>query len=86
MAVYDRYGLAGEITKEEIGIYAVHSGDIIRDYSLMLIGDKKCLKVIHMSHTREIFIGTVLKSLIFLMNAYGKISDMVDVLGLNNIY
>jgi 4-hydroxy-tetrahydrodipicolinate reductase len=84
VGIYGREGIVGERTKKEIGLHAIRGGDIVGEHSVMYVGDGERLEITHRSHTREVFIAGVIRSLRFIDKAEpGKISDMGDVLGIN---
>lgn len=84
--VYGRKGITGARTEEEIGIQALRGGDIIGDHTILFAGDGERLEIIHRAQNRQAFITGLLKALRYLKEApEGKISDMEDVLGINEI-
>ncbi|MGZ7159178.1 MAG: 4-hydroxy-tetrahydrodipicolinate reductase [Methanobacterium sp.] len=81
--VYGRQGLVGARSEEEIGIHAVRGGDIVGDHTVLFAGDGERIELIHRAHSRQSFVNGVIKAIRFVIDApEGKISNMVDVLGL----
>jgi 4-hydroxy-tetrahydrodipicolinate reductase len=84
VGVYGRKGLVGERTKEEIGIHAVRGGDIVGDHTVIFAGEGERLEIIHRASSRQAFVTGVIKAVRYVVTAKkGHISDMADVLGLN---
>lgn len=83
VSVYGRRGLIGERSDDEIGVHAIRAGDIVGDHTVLFAGEGERLEVIHRAHSREAFVGGVIRALRFIEKAEpGKISDMKDVLGI----
>lgn len=81
--VYGRHGLVGARTPEEIGIHAVRGGDIIGDHTILFAGDGERLEITHRAHNRQAFVIGLIKAINYIHKApEGKISDMMDVLGI----
>ncbi len=81
-AVYGRKGIIGERRAEEIGVHAIRGGDIVGDHIVIFAGEGERLEITHRAHSREAFIGGVIKALRFIDKAEaGRISDMDDVIG-----
>jgi 4-hydroxy-tetrahydrodipicolinate reductase len=84
VGVYGRKGLVGERTSEEIGIHAVRGGDIVGDHTVIFAGEGERLEIIHRAHSRQSFVSGVIKAVRYVVTARrGHVSDMADVLGLN---
>jgi len=84
VGVYGRRGLVGERTNEEIGIHAVRGGDIVGDHTVIFAGEGERLEIIHRAHSRQSFVSGVIKAVRYVVTAKkGHVSDMGDVLGLN---
>jgi len=83
VAVHGRSGLTGERTRDEIGVHAVRGGDIVGDHMVLFAGDGERLEIVHRAHSRDAFIGGVIRAVRFIEHAEpGKIMDMGDVLGI----
>ncbi len=82
--IYGRKGFVGERSRDEIGIHAVRGGDIVGDHTVMFAGDGERIEIIHRAHSREAFVGGVIKAIRFLMEkgSDGRVYSMWDVLGL----
>ena len=84
IAIYGREGIVGERTKKEIGLHAIRGGDIVGEHTVMYVGEGERLEITHRSHTRDVFIAGVIRSLKYITTAEsGKVSDMGDVLGIS---
>ena len=84
LAVYGRKGIVGERTKEEIGIHAVRGGDIVGDHTVIFAGEGERLEIVHRAQSRQSFVTGVIKAVRYVVTAKkGYVSDMADVLGLN---
>jgi 4-hydroxy-tetrahydrodipicolinate reductase len=84
VGVYGRKGIVGERTDEEIGIHAVRGGDIVGDHTVIFAGEGERLEIVHRAHSRQSFVSGVIKAIRYVVTAKkGYISDMADVLGLN---
>jgi 4-hydroxy-tetrahydrodipicolinate reductase len=84
VGVYGRKGHVGERTNEEIGIHAVRGGDIVGDHTVIFAGEGERLEIIHRAQSRQSFVTGVIKAIRYVVTAKkGHVSDMADVLGLN---
>lgn len=84
VGVFGRKGHVGKRTKEEIGVHAIRGGDIVGDHSVMYITNGERLEINHRAHSRDVFIGGVIRALRFVESGEpGVINDMSDVLGFN---
>ena len=84
VAVHGRSGLTGERSRDEIGVHAVRGGDIVGDHIVLFAGDGERLEIVHRAHSRDAFIGGVIRAIRFIEDAEpGRIMDMGDVLGIN---
>ncbi|MBN2058789.1 MAG: 4-hydroxy-tetrahydrodipicolinate reductase, partial [Deltaproteobacteria bacterium] len=55
IAVYERKGIIGERTDQEIGIQTLRAGDITGDHMVMFGGTGERLELIHRAHNRDNF-------------------------------
>jgi 4-hydroxy-tetrahydrodipicolinate reductase len=81
-AVYERKGIIGERTKEEIGIQTWRAGDITGEHTVMFGGIGERLELIHRAHNRDNFARGALQAARWVVNQPKGLYDMQDVLGL----
>jgi len=81
-AVYERKGLIGERTAQEIGIQTLRAGDITGEHTVMFGGIGERLELIHRAHNRDNFARGALKAAAWIVARPPGLYDMQDVLGL----
>ena len=82
VAVYERKGVPGQRTDEEIGIQALRAGDITGDHTLMFGGIGERLELIHRAQSRDNFARGAIRAAKWVMDQPAGLYDMQDVLGL----
>jgi len=82
VAVYERKGIIGERTDQEIGMQTLRAGDITGDHMVMFAGSGERLELIHRAHSRDNFAGGAVKAAAWIVKQPVGIYDMQDVLGL----
>jgi 4-hydroxy-tetrahydrodipicolinate reductase len=82
VAVYERKGITGERTKEEIGIQTVRAGDITGDHTVMFGGIGERLELIHRAHNRDNFARGAVKAAGWVVEQPAGLYNMQDVLGI----
>ncbi len=82
VAVYERKGLIGERTKEEIGIQTWRGGDITGEHTIMFAGIGERLELIHRVQSRDNFARGAVKAATWVVEQPPGLYDMQDVLGL----
>jgi 4-hydroxy-tetrahydrodipicolinate reductase len=82
VAVYERKGLIGERTKEEIGIQSWRGGDITGEHTIMFAGIGERLELIHRVQSRDNFARGAVKAAAWVVKQPNGLYDMQDVLGL----
>jgi 4-hydroxy-tetrahydrodipicolinate reductase len=82
VAVYERKGIIGERTHEEIGMQTWRAGDIAGEHTVMFGGIGERLELIHRAHNRDNFARGALKAAAWVVNQPFGLYDMQDVLGL----
>ena len=82
VAVYERKGITGERTDEEIGMQTWRAGDIAGEHTVMFGGIGERLELIHRAHNRDNFARGALKAAVWVVNQPVGLYDMQDVLGL----
>jgi len=81
-AVYQRKGLVGERTREEIGIQTWRGGDITGEHTVMFCGIGERLELIHRAHNRDNFARGAVRAALWIAGRPVGFYDMQDVLGL----
>ncbi|MBN2123345.1 MAG: 4-hydroxy-tetrahydrodipicolinate reductase [Deltaproteobacteria bacterium] len=82
VAVYERKGVIGPRTDEEIGIQAWRAGDITGEHTVMFGGIGERLELIHRAHNRDNFARGALRAATWVVSQPPGLYDMRDVLGL----
>jgi len=82
VGVYERKGMIGERTDEEIGIQAWRAGDITGEHTVMFGGIGERLELIHRAHNRDNFARGAVRAALWVVNQPKGLYDMQDVLGL----
>jgi 4-hydroxy-tetrahydrodipicolinate reductase len=84
VGVYERKGMIGARTKEEIGIQTVRAGDIVGEHWVIFGGIGERLEFIHRAHSRDNFAKGALRAAKWIVNQKNGFYDMQDVLGLKS--
>jgi 4-hydroxy-tetrahydrodipicolinate reductase len=82
VGVYERKGMIGARTKEEIGIQTVRAGDIVGEHTVIFGGIGERLEVIHRAHSRNNFAKGAIRAAKWIVDQKNGLYDMQDVLGL----
>ena len=82
VAVYERKGITGERTKEEIGIQTLRAGDITGDHTIMFGGIGERLELIHRAHNRDNFARGAVRAAKWIVEQPAGLYNMQDVLGI----
>jgi len=82
VGVYERKGIIGERTHQEIGIQSLRAGDITGDHTVMFGGMGERLELIHRSHNRDNFARGAVRAALWVVQQPKGLYDMQDVLGL----
>jgi len=82
VGVYERKGMIGERTDEEIGIQVWRAGDITGEHTVMFGGIGERLELIHRAHNRDNFARGAVRAALWVMKQPEGLYDMQDVLGL----
>ena len=82
VAVYERKGIIGKRTDEEIGIQTWRAGDITGEHTVMFGGIGERLELIHRAHNRDNFARGAVRAAVWVMTQQKGLYDMQDVLGL----
>lgn len=82
VAVYERKGMIGERTDEEIGIQTLRAGDIAGEHTVMFGGIGERLELTHRAHNRDNFARGAIRAASWIVKQPVGLYDMLDVLGL----
>ena len=85
VAVYERKGMIGERTAEEIGIQTWRAGDITGEHTVMFGGTGERLELIHRAHNRDNFARGAVRAAAWVVKKPAGLYDMQDVLGLREV-
>lgn len=82
VGVYERKGVIGERSRDEIGIQTWRAGDITGEHTLLFGGVGERLELIHRAHNRDNFARGAVKAAVWVVGRPVGLYDMQDVLGL----
>ncbi len=82
VGVYERKGLIGTRTDDEIGIQTWRAGDIVGEHTVMFGGIGERLELTHRAHNRDNFAKGAVRAALWVVNQPKGLYDMQDVLGL----
>lgn len=82
VGVYERKGIVGERTDEEIGVQALRAGDITGEHTVLFAGTGERLELIHRAHNRDNFARGAVRAALWVIKQPEGLYDMQDVLGL----
>ena len=85
IGVYERKGIIGKRSDEEIGIQTWRAGDITGEHTVMFGGIGERLELIHRAHNRDNFARGAVRAAVWLMEQPKGLYDMQDVLGLKYV-
>ena len=79
---HGRQGITGERTASEIGIHALHGGDVVGDHTVIFAANGERVELTHKASSRETFANGALRAAQWLVKQKPGLYDMQDVLGL----
>jgi 4-hydroxy-tetrahydrodipicolinate reductase len=82
VGVYERKGMIGQRTDEEIGLQTWRAGDITGEHTIMFGGIGERLELIHRAHNRDNFARGAIRAATWVVHMPPGLYDMQDVLGL----
>jgi 4-hydroxy-tetrahydrodipicolinate reductase len=82
VGVYERKGMIGQRTDEEIGIQTWRAGDITGEHTIMFGGIGERLELTHRAHNRDNFARGAVRAASWVVEQRVGLYDMQDVLGL----
>lgn len=84
VAVYERKGIIGERSLDEIGIQCIRAGDIVGDHTVIFAGAGERIEITHRASSRETFAVGAVKAAVWVVGKTDGLYDMQDVLGLKD--
>lgn len=85
VGVYERNGIIGERTVEEIGVQTIRGGDIVGEHTVYYCGPGERLEITHRAHSRDNFAQGAAKAATWIVGKKPGIYTMFDVLGLQDL-
>ncbi len=85
VGVYERNGIIGERTDEEIGIQTIRGGDIVGEHTVYYCGPGERLELTHRAHNRDNFARGAAVAAAWVVNQPNGLYTMFDVLGLQDL-
>jgi len=82
VGVYERKGMIGQRSDEEIGIQTWRAGDITGEHTVMFGGIGERLELTHRAHNRDNFARGAVRAALWVVKQNAGMYDMQDVLGL----
>ncbi len=81
-AVFERSGITGGRTRDEIGMQTLRAGDVVGEHTVLFGGTGERLELIHRAQSRDCFAQGALQAARWLRTRSAGLYDMQDVLGL----
>ena len=81
VGVYERKGIIGQRTDEEIGIQTWRAGDIVGEHTVLFGGIGERLELTHRAHNRDNFARGAIRAALWVVKQPVGLYDMQDVLG-----
>lgn len=85
VGVYERNGIIGERTVEEIGVQTVRGGDIVGEHTVYYCGPGERIEITHRAHSRDNFAQGAAKAAAWVTAQKPGLYTMFDVLGLQDL-
>jgi len=82
VGVYERKGMIGQRTDQEIGIQSWRAGDITGEHTIMFGGIGERIELTHRAHNRDNFARGAVRAALWVVGQPTGLYDMQDVLGL----
>ncbi|MCL2352709.1 MAG: 4-hydroxy-tetrahydrodipicolinate reductase [Firmicutes bacterium] len=79
--VYDRTGVRGKRSRDEIGVHAIRGGTIVGDHSVVFAGRDEVLEISHSARSKEIFAVGALRAAGFTAGKASGLFGMDDLIG-----
>jgi len=84
VGVYERHGLIGARTNEEIGIQTIRGGDIVGEHTVIFAGTGERIEIAHKATNRDNFAKGAIRAAKWVCSQKNGLYDMMDVLGLKS--
>ncbi len=85
VGVFERNGIIGERTKDEIGIQTIRGGDIVGEHTVYFAGPGERIELIHRAHSRDNFARGATVAAAWIAGKPNGLYTMFDVLGLADL-
>lgn len=85
VGVYERNGIIGERSVEEIGVQTIRGGDIVGEHTIYYCGPGERLEITHRAHSRDNFAQGAAKAAAWIVGQEPGLYSMFDVLGLQDL-
>ena len=85
VGVYERNGIIGERTVEEIGVQTVRGGDIVGEHTVYYAGPGERIEITHRAHSRDNFAQGAAKAAAWVADKAPGMYTMFDVLDLQDL-
>ncbi|MCI5145847.1 MAG: 4-hydroxy-tetrahydrodipicolinate reductase [Candidatus Electrothrix sp. AR3] len=82
VGVFERNGMIGERSDQEIGIQTIRAGDIVGEHTAYFAGPGERIEITHRAHSRDNFAGGAAKAAAWVAGRPNGVYSMFDVLGL----
>jgi len=83
VGVFERNGVIGERTDEEIGIQTIRAGDIVGEHTVYFAGAGERIEITHRAHSRDNFARGATLAATWVSDRPNGLYTMFDVLGLD---
>jgi 4-hydroxy-tetrahydrodipicolinate reductase len=81
VGVYGRKGMPGERPRKEIGVFAVRSGDVVGEHTVVFGGIGERIELTHRAQSRDTFARGAVRAAAWALGKPPGLYDMADVLG-----
>ncbi|MCK4837607.1 MAG: 4-hydroxy-tetrahydrodipicolinate reductase [Desulfobulbaceae bacterium] len=85
VGVFERHGIIGERTDQEIGIQTIRAGDIVGEHTVYFAGAGERLEITHRAHSRDNFAKGAALAAAWVTSQDNGMYTMFDVLGLQDL-
>ncbi len=85
VGVFERNGIIGERTDQEIGIQTIRAGDIVGEHTVYFAGAGERLEITHRAHSRDNFAKGAVLAAAWVTGQKNGMYTMFDVLGLQDL-
>jgi 4-hydroxy-tetrahydrodipicolinate reductase len=82
VGVYGRHGMVGERPRKEVGVFAIRSGDVVGEHTVVFGGIGERFEITHRAHSRETFARGAVRAAAWVLGRPPGLYDMSAVLGI----